>query len=89
MSYVSIAPLYYKQEATTNSRRRCKHNEGSARATVEGKGKARTFVENEQLATAYYCTPERQDLPLANREVASAARNLAIESEAAVLVVAL
>ena len=52
-------------------------------------GKMRTFVENEQLASAYDRTCERQDLPLANGEVAPAARNLAIERQMAVIVVAL
>jgi hypothetical protein len=50
---------------------------------------ARTFVENEQFATAYNRTRKRQYLSLANGEVTPAARNLAIEHEAAVLVVAL
>ena len=49
----------------------------------------RTFVENEQLASAYDRTCERQDLPLANGEVAPAARNLAIERQMAIVVVAL
>ena len=52
-------------------------------------GKTRTFVENEQLATAHYRTRERQYLPLADGEVAPAARNLAVERETVILVVAL
>ena len=52
-------------------------------------GKTRTFVENEQLASAYDRTCERQDLPLANGEVAPTARNLAIERQMAIIVVAL
>ena len=49
----------------------------------------RTFVENEQLASANNRTCERQDLSLANGEVAPAARNLAIECEVPIPVVAL
>ena len=48
-----------------------------------------TFVKNEQLATAYNRSRQRQYLSLANGEVTPAARNLAVECETAVLVVAL
>ena len=48
-----------------------------------------TFVKNEQLATAYNRSRQRQYLSLANGEVTPATRDLAVERETAVLVVAL
>ena len=80
-------PQKDEREAITDSRRRWKRKKRSVRE--KGKGDKRTFVENEQLATAYYRACERQYLPLPDGEVAPTARNLAIERETVILVVTL
>jgi len=47
----------------------------------------RRFIEYKQFATAHYRTRERQDLPLADREVAPATCDLAIKRETAIILV--
>lgn len=44
-----------------------------------------TLVENQQLALPHDCTREREDLALADRQVAAAARDLAVERQAALV----
>ena len=61
----------------------------SQRGQRRKQGKTSTFVENEQLATAYYRTSERQDLPLSDGEVSPATCNRAIKSETGIVVVGL
>jgi hypothetical protein len=56
----------------------CNRKEKISHGRRQG-GKARTFVENDRLATAPYRTRECQYLPLHDGKVAPVTRNLAIE----------